>query len=408
MLHELQQEPEKCVPIGIFGDDAGVFATKQVLVLLWGSVATQTLTLDSRLLFTAVTYAHIVPEKTLRVLYQVLVCSLNCLASGRFPHADHRGVPFGDTYCPRRRDKAGQLLANGFRGIFSEVRGDWKWQAESLHLDCWYKTAFMCHLCRAHRRIRRLWFTQFQRTSHIRRTLISARAFRDWQRGRPVENQSPFLDLIGFSIWRVWVDAMHCLDLGVYQTICASGLKCLVRLGVWPGDNTEEQFHMSHVDYKAWCKQKGFSACPRFEPSKLLPRGEYPSFSQQSAKAAMTKHLVFWLYDVLCRPGVATEECDMVWLLFDQWVRFENICDRNGRFLADADIAPIAEAVESALQCHLHLNSVALANNELDWQIIPKCHMATHLGFDNAASGVNPTKRCYPAIFQQFAQRIQI
>ena len=32
----------------------------------------------------------------------------------------------------------------------------------------------------------------------------------------------------GFSLWRVWVDAMHTLDLGVHQIVCACALVELV------------------------------------------------------------------------------------------------------------------------------------------------------------------------------------
>ena len=50
-IPEVHSAPGQCIPLGIFGDDAGVYAAQKVLVLLWGSVALEALTLDSRILF---------------------------------------------------------------------------------------------------------------------------------------------------------------------------------------------------------------------------------------------------------------------------------------------------------------------------------------------------------------------
>ena len=138
-LPELHAAPHLCVPIGIHGDDAGVYNAEQVLVLTWCSVARELLTLDSRILFTAVLVNHCVPLKTVDVLYKVFRWSLNCLASGTFPHADHDGVECSVDHHPARFANAGMPLThNNMRGVWSELRGDWKWQVECLHVDSWY------------------------------------------------------------------------------------------------------------------------------------------------------------------------------------------------------------------------------------------------------------------------------
>jgi len=55
-----------CLPLGLHGDDAGVFGAQKMLVLTWGSVARELLPLDGRLLFSVVTYAHMVPALVFR------------------------------------------------------------------------------------------------------------------------------------------------------------------------------------------------------------------------------------------------------------------------------------------------------------------------------------------------------
>ena len=57
----VHSDPEHCVPLCIFGDDAGLYLNQKALVLLWGSVAVQSLTLDQRILFCATTNNNLVP-----------------------------------------------------------------------------------------------------------------------------------------------------------------------------------------------------------------------------------------------------------------------------------------------------------------------------------------------------------
>ena len=170
-MPELHAAPHKAVPIGIHGDEGGVYGSgEQVLVITWCSVARDLLTLDSRILFATVLVRHCVPLKTNETLYKVLRWSLNCLAEGVFPHEDHEGVKFSKEHHRTRFANAGKpLTGDNMRGIWSELRGDWKWQVEALHLDQWYHTNFCCHLCRAHKQIKRLWYTQFSQNAPFRK-----------------------------------------------------------------------------------------------------------------------------------------------------------------------------------------------------------------------------------------------
>ena len=320
-------------------------------------------------------------------LYRVLVWSLNALASGLFPTHDHEGRKFDEGYYPLRAKVAGTPLAGGFRGVFSELRGDWKYQVESLCLTRSYLSLECCHLCKAHKNIERLWYTRNERNSVLRKTLITHAGFRDEQRGRPVDRQSPFLDLIGFHIWFCLVDAMHCLDLGVYQSLAASGLLFAVQRGVWEGANIQERFYRAHAQYSEWCKTHHYAPCPPFMYAKLCPSNEYPAFTQQLAKAAATKHLMEWLFTIFDAPGFISDDDDetyLVWLLFQQWHVFEAICKRSSRFLSEAVVPELVEATELALKTHSVLHARATARGLLRWQIQPKQHMASHLGYDMA------------------------
>ena len=228
---------ELFVPLGIHGDDADTFQGRKVLVLNWGSVAVQLSTLDSRILFSAVALLHAVKGKTIETIYRVWVWSINCMASGEHPWEDHDGIPFSQNHHPERFKMAGKKLTSGCHcAVFSELRGDWKWQWEALYLEQFYSADEICHLCRAHKKRKRLYYTQFRRDAHLRKTIVSWPQFRDWLIANP-HLRSPLTWIIGFSTWRCWVDAMHNLDLGIYQSIAAGCLVELVCENVWPAAN---------------------------------------------------------------------------------------------------------------------------------------------------------------------------
>ena len=89
----------RCVPLGMHGDDCGVGGGHdKALMVSWGSVAVRTGTLDGRILFSIGRLSEMVlPHHVL----DVLKWSFNCLASGRWPAADHDGKPW-----PPKSDRA--------------------------------------------------------------------------------------------------------------------------------------------------------------------------------------------------------------------------------------------------------------------------------------------------------------
>jgi hypothetical protein len=50
-LPDLHRDLSLFVPIGLYGDDAGVFGAQKVVVLTWGSAARELRTVDGQLLF---------------------------------------------------------------------------------------------------------------------------------------------------------------------------------------------------------------------------------------------------------------------------------------------------------------------------------------------------------------------
>ena len=115
--------PNFRVPVGMHGDDAGIFESEKALILSWNSVAVNHLTIDNRILFGTLLYTSILPGVTLQQFYKVFVWSMNCLSRGFYPYEDHEGKAFGADYYPQRAENAGKAIAGGYVGAWSEFRG---------------------------------------------------------------------------------------------------------------------------------------------------------------------------------------------------------------------------------------------------------------------------------------------
>ena len=71
----------------------------------------------------------------------------------------------------------------------------------------------VCHLCRASRKIKRLNFMDARRNARHRSTMYTHEQYMGWTSN----GRSELCNVIGWHLFRVWIDAQHCLDIGIYQ-----------------------------------------------------------------------------------------------------------------------------------------------------------------------------------------------
>ena len=428
-----------CVPIGIHGDDAGGHANEKVTVVTWGSVAVARSTLDSRFVFTMLKGSDAPAEAGLRSILRVLAWSLNALAEGTWPAADESGRPFDANHHPGRAKLAGRPLvqpailagpdaavatactgaalpaaaggdaASVVKGIWSEMRGDWKFLKEALGLKRHYGVnGEMCHRCRAHNGRGRgrlddnLLYTNFGREDHVRTTREDPATWFEAAAAAP--NPSPLLGIRGFSIDRVFFDIMHCMDLGVFQHAVASALAELTgaapgfqAVSIFPGADLNARLAAATVHYRTWCRNRRLERrAPKF--NQRWVKGPWPEVSQLQAKAAeMRTNLVPWFADVCA--AVAAEHGHHGHVraeMFSAFVRIDEAC-RGGsysRFLAAAAAEELEFNMERALKLYNALAAEAVKCGRALWRLRPKLHACTHIGFDHG--GTNPRwVHCY-------------
>ena len=293
----------------------------------------------------------------------------------------------------------GQKIAGDFKCAWTELRGDWKFLKEALLLQQYYNTKHCCHLCRAHKAIKRNIYTDVRSDAGWRRTLVNAAEW--WCMMTAALVVSPLLYLAGFNIFRCCFDLMHTLELGIYQNGSASTLWELTQPlesgGVFPGDNRQERFDAAYRHYSKWVQHHKLpDRAKKFKPKQWKKRGQkFPCISQSAMKAACLRSFQYWLLEV-CSWNVATvtDRGIMRAAMYRSWVAADIVMRGAGKFLQPEERRQLKEHFENALLCYHALSSESQSKGEHLYRWTPKHHALVHIYMD--LFHFNPRKQhCY-------------
>ena len=159
---QIVKDPCCVLPLRLHGDDAP----------LWKTVCGLCLSFSSPLAWCDTAQRSIFPVFYLPMvrlepgaeqdLYSIVVWSLNCLMTGRFPDRDWRGKLFSHRYMPERFRVANHMIASGLRFTVSEILGDLKFLKEALLLPVSYQHRELCMFCYACKTANALCFSDFR------------------------------------------------------------------------------------------------------------------------------------------------------------------------------------------------------------------------------------------------------
>ena len=384
------------IPLGLHGDDAGAHAEDNVTVLTWGSVAVDRPTWDTRLCFAMIRKSELVTGITFERLLSILAWSFRALARGAFPAEDDQGRAFGPEFHPWRAKLANTpLCPEGQRGLWVEMRGDWKFLREALHLTRHYSSgAECCHLCLASKTPgAQCSYLDFARSAVVRTTRVPDECPGGVAKTSPLPRGLPF-----FSIHRVFFDIMHTVDLGIYQVAVPSALAELTRRKPYgfPGRLLEHRVKGASAQYRAWCEAKHVRARTRRITEawvKVRAGNKCPRISQKHCKAAALRRMVQWLA-LICQDALANDNslhAQRRAALFASFWHADVLMRQAGRHMSAASAQELAATVEDALQLYKALSLEAGGGL---WPLLPKHHALTHIAFDSA--GTNPRRvHCY-------------
>ena len=134
---------------------------------------------------------------------------------------------FGSALSGDRAEKAGNPIANGWRGGFDAWTGDWKERALSHHfIKRNYMSMRCCDQCNAVKPLKRtpqnlhyLMFTDFRPNAPWTQTL---RDHGTYLAETPLAQRSPWLGVPGFDINRVKFEVAHTILLGIAKDVVGS------------------------------------------------------------------------------------------------------------------------------------------------------------------------------------------
>ena len=177
--------------------------------------------------------------------------------------------------------KAGVSL--GFKAMLQQCRGDWMWYKELFSFPSWAGN-WICWLCEASKDN----YKDFRNKALWKKHRLTPLQFFAKMRAQGI-TPSPLFSAIGFTLFMVMIDVLHCMDLGCTQDILGNIMWEAMPI-VCKGRSRKDQVHDLWGRIKEYNKQ--------FAPSTTLQgltvemiktKGKAPKLR---AKGAETRHLV--------------------------------------------------------------------------------------------------------------------
>ena len=122
---------DRTLPIGLHGDGGAYSKQDSVLVLTWNSLLGSGCTKAKRYLLTCIRKTDLAPG-TLDAIFEILGWSFNVMATGVCPEKDWLG---------RAQPHRSHYLAQGYRGVRCQVRGDLEFVASIFAFPKWNEAA---------------------------------------------------------------------------------------------------------------------------------------------------------------------------------------------------------------------------------------------------------------------------
>ena len=280
MDHPHLADKHRAVPLG-FHCDGGQFSKQDRLYCLsWNSLMAKGSTIQKRFLFTVFRKSEAVAN-TLDTLLSIFSWSMNALARGETPHVDWTGKNiFG----------GGQRFGNGWRGILSQCRGDWQYYTEAFYVPAWNCLESMCWICRASS-YGDLSYTNCCRNAPWRDTLWTHESYMEHRRASGLPIPIIVNEVEGFRHELIFIDVLHCLDLGLTAHIVANIMWILAILrNVFGGSTYKERVERMSENLKKWYNH---TKCPNRIQGKLTPEKIRTSkyWPKLKFKGAAVRHL---------------------------------------------------------------------------------------------------------------------
>lgn len=330
-------------------------------------------TISTRFLFIVVKKSGMVAD-TLNVLFRAFAWSLNEMHIGEFPRRNRFGKALGV------QDKAGEDLADGFRGVLCQVRGDWQFYCEVMYFPQWNSAERMCWFRQASSTDRERLWSDFNLNAAWRDTLWTHETYLDFLRAS--ELAIPILSalVIGFRLENIMIDVLHTIDQGVSSHVIGNVLWITAVIKKAFGGTTQaENLQNLQKDMKQWYEKHKFQGSQlqkQIMPDNVRTKAGWPKLN---AKAAMTRHLATYALDLVQRFVSSSIEYMLALIVVQNLGRFYEILNYESMCVSGAIKAVLPNPSKRFSCAYGQLAALALKKGYRLWKATPKFHLFCHL-----------------------------
>ena len=341
--HPLAQERSlsRLVPLSIHGDETPVLGKGKIwsssaLIFSWTSLLSNIFAAGTKAsqLYIWAAWHKSFNKHTNEAFFAMLLWSLECLFSGRWPDRDWRGYTF-ETSSPEGR-RAGQWLADGWRGILVASCGDLDYMSQFQGLPRWNSNSPCC-LCQCQKRGAHSWHN-FSSDAPWRTTVWSSAAWRNW----PNRSMNKLFQQALCSVLVVHFDLMHCRYLGYLQQLFGSVFWMLCEGGMMQASPLEN-LHELWAFLKTYQNNHKVHSPYSQRLNKLSMYKKQSDFPKLRGKASEIKDMAEAMQAMWSYFAVPGQDFQEIGLLLKLTCEFEEILQewpiRDGHFRLPAEAA---------------------------------------------------------------------
>lgn len=383
--HQWQRKRQHTIPLWLHGDGVE-FSTDSLLLFSFGGCLSGLR--ESQDIHRGLKQSHIIDnsfclaawpksataKETWAEVFQALAWSFQSLWEGYHPQIDWKGRALKGLMA----QQAGKpLTKEGWRFYIWNYLGDLEYYANTLKLSHWQRHQF-CWLCNCHKNEKRLSPWDFRDEPAWK--LHDARGLKE----SPPSSHTLLTQIPGCSMaYRVSIDILHTLDLGVSSRVCGSVLHswCYKEAcnKAQAANNMREVWNSIHEKYKSMKVQERFTNLNLAQFTNAeAPWGQAPLLK---GRAAEVRHLVPVLASVAWEKASASgglKESHMAECLHSLACFYDTVSTADF-FMTKNEAQAAFSQIKKCLRHYTWLK--ANAGNDILFQLAPKFHWAYHLGY---------------------------
>lgn len=282
---------QRCLPVGLYGDDAPVNKVESVTIICWNSILGDRSSWQNRFLICAIPKRFRLKGVTLAPIWRVVAWSLQVMTSGCWPQTDWQGRPWpaGSS----RANRAGTpLVERGrWRASLVEVRCDWPFQRDEFFVPSW-NSIKICYRCAAAHEGDTPWNDFREQAAWCNMPLSQADYMHTCGADR---TKNAVVGMPGFHVDFLKMDAMHSVHLGYGQVVNANALLEAIEMNFFGPAATA--YHASWADFKEWCRRNKIHTSQPMWSAKSF-QAEGLTGPEMGTKAFNSRLITAWLREV--------------------------------------------------------------------------------------------------------------